>query len=207
MPRRALSEAEREQVRRRILDAAQQLFEADGIKAVSMRAIGARIGLAASALYAYFPAKLDLIHALWHGALVELEGRFRHLSAGESDPVQAVVSMGAAYAEFALEQPVRFRLLFLTSAEKIDGTFIASDQYRTAYFLLRDRVAEAIAQGRLVVTDADLAAQVLWSAIHGVLALAITHTTFPFHPPRLLVETMMRTMLRGLMRTDGDGDR
>jgi len=102
---------------------------------------------------------------------------------------------------------VRFRLLFLTSAQAIDCSFVASDQYRTAYFLLRDRVAEAIAQGRLVVSDADLAAQLLWSAIHGVLALAVTHATFPFQPPRLLVETMMRTMLRGLRRTDGDGDR
>ena len=207
MPRRPLSEAERDLVRRRILDAAQELFDADGIEAVSMRAIGARVGLAASALYAYFPAKLDLIRALWHGALGELESRFRALSEAEPDPVQAVVKLGAAYAEFAMEQPVGFRLLFLTGGETIDADFVASDQSRTAYFLLRDRVAEGIAQGRLIVEDADLAAQILWSAIHGVLALAITHPSFPFHPPALLVETMTRTMLRGLGRGDEHGER
>jgi len=204
MPRRPLTEPERERMRQRILDATEELFDANGVGAVSMRAIGARVGLAASALYAYFPTKLDLIHALWRGAMVEMEGRFRCLSEQEPDPIRAVVLLGRAHAEFALEQPARFRLLFLTSPEKIDAAFVAADHYQSAYQLLRNRIAEAIAQRRLVITDAELAAQTLCSSIYGVLALALTHKTFLTHPTRLLVETVIQTLVRGMVR-GGDG--
>ncbi|MDR3437472.1 TetR/AcrR family transcriptional regulator [Telmatospirillum sp.] len=202
MPRLPLSEPERERVRRRILDAAQDLFDAGGIEAVSMRAIGVRVGLTASALYAYFPAKLDLIRALWQGALVELEHRLRDLSAREPDPMRTLALLGAAYADFALEEPVRFRLLFLTTTDLIGDALGAATESQAVYHLLRDRVAEAIRQGRLLITDADLAAQTVWAAIHGVVSLINTCGDFPFVEPQLLVHTMIQTVLRGMVRDD-----
>lgn len=208
MPRLPLSEQEREQVRQRILSVAQELFDTQGIQAVSMRAIGTRVGLVASALYAYFPAKQDLIRALWQGALDELENRFRDLSAQEPNPLKALVLLARAYTNFALENPVRFRLLFLTSPApgKIDAEFDGLPQTRIAYDLLRDRVAEAIAKGSLRIVDADLASQTLWSAIHGVLALNSACTNFPLHAPQLLAETMLETVLRGMLQENGQGE-
>jgi AcrR family transcriptional regulator len=199
-----LTEPERDAVRQRILDAAQELFDAEGIQAVSMRAIGGRVGLTASALYAYFPAKMDLIRALWRGTLLDLERRLREMSAAESDPIRNLVNLGLAYAEFALAEPVRFRLLFLSTSIS-DLEFESAPETRAAYNLLRERTAEAIAQGRLRITDADLASQTLWSALHGVLTLVNTCGAFPLENPVVLIRTMIDTVLRGLVAGDFEG--
>jgi len=61
------------------------------------------------------------------------------------------------------------------------------------------------AQGRLRFSDADLAAQTLWSAIHGVVALIDACPTFPFLQPRLLIDTMIQTVLRGMILDDVEG--
>ncbi|MEO0035736.1 MAG: hypothetical protein RLZZ501_1759 [Pseudomonadota bacterium] len=208
MPRLPLSEQERDQVRGRILAAARELVERLGADRLSMRAIGARVGLTASALYAYFPAKQDLLRALWQGAIDDLDARFRALSAAEPDPLAALAALARAYAGFALEDPVRFRLLFFTPAPPgaIDDEDGQPPQSRIGYAIARERVVEAIDRGLLRLGDADLVCQTLWSALHGVVALANAPTDFPFQSPWRLVETMIATVLRGLSRAPLPGE-
>lgn len=54
---------ERKTARRRILDAAQELFYREGIRAVGVDAVIARAGVAKMSLYRAFPSKDDLIVA------------------------------------------------------------------------------------------------------------------------------------------------
>jgi AcrR family transcriptional regulator len=188
VPRLPLSEQERDQVRGRILAAARELVERLGADRLSMRAIGARVGLTASALYAYFPAKQDLLRALWQGAIDDLDARFRALSAAEPDPLAALAALARAYAGFALEDPVRFRLLFFTPAPPgaIDDEDGQPPQSRIGYAIARERVVEAIDRGLLRLGDAP--------------------TDFPFQSPWRLVETMIATVLRGLSRAPLPGE-
>lgn len=208
MPRLPLSEQERAQTRARILAAARDLVEKLGVERLSMRAIGAKVGLTASALYAYFPAKQDLLRALWQGAIDDLDACFRALSAAEPDPLAALTTLGRAYAAFALEDPARFRLLFFTLAPPgaIDDETGVPAQTRVGYVIVRERVVEAIERGLLRSDDPDLLSQILWSALHGVVALINAPTDFPFQPPDLLVETMLATVLRGLVRVPPSGE-
>lgn len=198
MPRAPHSEEQREVIRRRILDAAQELFVSSGIEAVSMRALGARVGLTASALYAYFPAKIDLLRGLWWDALDDLHARMARLSASEADPIAAIREIGRAYVAFGLENPARFRVLFMADqgalAEELKAAGITHDAYR----LLRERVAEAIGQGRLRPGDPDLCAQVLWAAAHGAVSLVNSSASFPFVSPALLAATTLDAVLGGL---------
>jgi len=202
MPRPPLSAEDRNRTRGRILAAARDLFETGGAPAVSMRAVGARVGLTASALYAYFPAKDDLIRALWQDSLDQLEARLRALSAAEPDPVRALIALGHAYAAFGLEDPVRFRLLFFaaTPPGAHDLPPDAPPSAHVAYHVLHERVAQAIALGRSRIDDVDLACQTLWASLHGVVALINGCSDFPFLAPDLLVETMIETTLRGMAR-------
>ena len=57
-------ERDREQVRRSILDAAQELFVAEGYRNVSIRKIAEKVEYSPAALYSYFPRKDDLFFAL-----------------------------------------------------------------------------------------------------------------------------------------------
>ena len=55
---------DRETVRRAILDAARELFVAEGFQNVSIRKIAERIEYSPAAIYGYFPSKDDIFFAL-----------------------------------------------------------------------------------------------------------------------------------------------
>src|ERR671933_1945058 len=52
--------------RRRVLDAAQVLFERDGYAATTMAAIAAEAGVALKTVYVGFETKSGVLRALWH---------------------------------------------------------------------------------------------------------------------------------------------
>src|SRR5258707_3304736 len=57
-------ERDRESVHRAILDAARDLFVAEGFQNVSIRKIAERIEYSPAAIYGYFPSKDDIFFAL-----------------------------------------------------------------------------------------------------------------------------------------------
>ena len=57
-------EREREAVARAILDAARELFVAEGYQNVSIRKIAEKIEYSPAAIYGYFPSKDDIFLAL-----------------------------------------------------------------------------------------------------------------------------------------------
>jgi AcrR family transcriptional regulator len=204
MPRPPQSEEQRELVRRRILGAAREVFDHSGIEAVSMRGVGARVGLTASALYAYFPSKIDLLRALWWDALDELHVRMKALSQGAPDPITAIRELAMAYVDFALEDPARFRTLFMAERGELAAELRTAGVIHEAYHLFRQRVAEATGQGQLRLDDPDLGAQMLWAAVHGTLTLPLSSVSFPFRPPPLLAARLLDALLAGLSsRPDG----
>ena len=69
-----------------------------------------------------------------------------------------------------------------------------------AYQVLRQRIAEAIALGRIGVEDPDLVAQLLWTGLHGVLHLTTGGANFPFLAPSQLIPSMIDTLLAGMAR-------
>src|SRR5262249_50233696 len=109
-------ERDREAVRRAILDAARELFVAEGFQNVSIRKIAERIEYSPAAIYGYLPSKDDIFFAL------RAEG-FRLLGAplkggrrdqlATVDPVQRIRSMFWRMYKFSRQQPQYFALMFL----------------------------------------------------------------------------------------------
>jgi len=74
--------------RRRILNAAQELFERDGYGATSMAAIAAAAGVSLKTVYLAFETKSGVLRALWH---LLLRGERDAVPVGEQDWYQAVL--------------------------------------------------------------------------------------------------------------------
>jgi len=198
MPRAPQSEQERNQVQRRILDAAHELFDKAGIEAVSMRALGSRVGLTASALYAYFPGKTQLLRALWRDALAGLLSQLVAISQRESDPMAAIEALLVAYSQFVMENPARFHVMVMLDRQELVADPEDRDLRDATYQVLRRRAADAIEQGRLRFTDPDLVSQILWTGLHGVLDLITSVPNFQFAPSSLLIPSMIDTLLTGV---------
>src|SRR3954467_1907167 len=108
-------ERDREAVRRSILDAARDLFVAEGFENVSIRKIAERIEYSPAAIYGYFPSKDDIFFALaeegFHLLGQPLEGAAaRHAALAPLDRIRA--TFWHLY-EFSCEQPQYFALMFV----------------------------------------------------------------------------------------------
>ena len=106
-------EREKEEVRGRILDAARDLFARDGYEAVTMRKIAEAIEYSPTAIYLHFKDKDALVRELCLVDFDSLAKAFQRI-AREPDPLERLKKSGLAYAEFALEHPNHYRLMFMT---------------------------------------------------------------------------------------------
>src|SRR3979411_716917 len=75
--------------RREILDAAWDLVRADGPGSLAMRDLGARVGMRAQSLYAYFPSKFAIYDAMFAESNRELLRRLTELPPAR-DPVEGL---------------------------------------------------------------------------------------------------------------------
>src|SRR3954452_13842303 len=102
-------ERDREAVRRAILDAARELFTADGYQEVSIRKIAERIEYSPAAIYSYFPSKDDIFYALAEEGF-RLLFSFGGPAPDGADPLEEVRWMFWQYYEFSKRHPEYFAL-------------------------------------------------------------------------------------------------
>lgn len=97
--------------RREILDAAWAIAREEGLSAITMRDLGARVGMRAQSLYGYYPAKNAIYDAMFADAQERLLARIDALPK-DRDPVAALRRLNRAWLTFCTEEPVRYQLLY-----------------------------------------------------------------------------------------------
>jgi len=207
-PSRARREREKADTRRRILEAARELFTIEGYSQTSMRRIADQIGYTATAIYHHFADKDALVNELCindFGALGDALKQMDQLP----DPVSRLRAMGHNYVKFALAHPQQFRFMFLVERPVPAGgeCVVTIDPAENGYGFLQSNVGEALALGlfRPEFTDADLLAQVLWAGVHGLATIHLTtpakqHPWLVLRDPETTARTMFDIYLRGLLR-------
>ena len=194
-------EREREEVRKKILDAARDLFMTEGYERVTMRRIADAIEYSPTAIYLHFEDKDDLVRALCHQDFGRLLAAMEK-EAPPTDPIEWLRQLGRAYARFALENPNHYRFMFM-SPMKPEHKPEPTDPGHQSYEVLRASVARAIESGALRPGDPDTTSQVLWANIHGAVALLITMRPdcWPRPPAKDLVEQTIEAGIRAFAAT------
>lgn len=97
--------------RAEILSAAWELVRSRGIAALSMRDLAAQVGIRAPSLYTYFPSKNDLFDAMYSDGMRQMDEFVRDSPRGKS-PQETLRNRAKAFVGAAVQDPVRFQLLF-----------------------------------------------------------------------------------------------
>ncbi|HKB70255.1 MAG TPA: TetR/AcrR family transcriptional regulator [Thermoanaerobaculia bacterium] len=149
-----------------ILGAARRLVDEEGLRALTMRRLGDRLGVSATALYRHYRNKDEILEELVDAANEVLGGYLRRAASGPS-PEGRLRGTAREYARFALEEPEFYRILFLTTGRpKMD---ILPEESRSANFqILIDRVRACSARA---AADPALVAISLWAHWHGLVAM------------------------------------
>ncbi len=155
-------------IKSRIVAAARGLYFERGPDAVTMRAVGERVGVTATALYRHFADKDTLLRAVvGEGSRLLGSHLFRALEA--PTPLARLRAAADAYLDFALAQPQAYRALY-DAPQEDEASPLARQQGAVRRFL-RDRVREAMDAGALAEGDPDGVALTLWSLLHGLATL------------------------------------
>ena len=104
----------RDLTRRRILDAAWELAREQGLPGLTMRDLGARVGMRAQSLYSYFPSKHAIYDAMFAQGNRALLDRYAEVDADDprrTDPDAWLCLLNRIWLEFCAEDPVRHQLL------------------------------------------------------------------------------------------------
>lgn len=202
---------ERAETRQRILDAAREMFVRHGYEATTMRAIADRIEYTATAIYHHFRNKDDLMMELASTDFRALAAAFQRIGEIE-DPLERLRRVGEAYVDFALEHPMQYQLMFMTSHPLMNVKGITrGDPSQDAYAFLRQVAASVIASGRLrpEFQDPEELAQMCWASLHGLLALHISKHNpkqdsadwIEWRDARTTAARMSEALMRGLVRS------
>jgi AcrR family transcriptional regulator len=202
---------EKDEVRGKILDAARELFVAEGYEAVTMRKIAERIEYSPTAIYLYFRDKKAVMEAICDLDFLSLAKRFRRI-AETSDPIERLRAAGFAYADFAMKHPNHYRLMFMTPHPPHDpetSEIDVGNRDEDAYAFVRWTASQAIAQGRIreELADPDLLAQMVWAAIHGWVSLRMTKCNeawVDWRPTKRSIEAMVEMTIRGVVKSAAD---
>lgn len=194
-------ERERENLRQVIIDAAREIFVAEGYDALSMRKVAERIEYSPTTIYLYFKDKTELIREVCEEAFTRLGEAIAQSRKTGISPLDNLRKGLYAYIEFGLSHPHHYEVAFISPKEKS----FKSDDYRfdgsagdRAFSMLSASVAECMEAGELRRGDVATMAQTLWAAIHGVTSLLIMHDKFPFVDRKELIESVVETQIKGL---------
>jgi AcrR family transcriptional regulator len=160
-------------LRRALLDAALATIGSDGVEGLTLREIGARVGVSRSALYRHFADKRALL------AAVATEGfrtlRRELIAAWEAGGRgrAGFDAMGVAYVRFGVASPAHYRAMFggFVDAKGTDAEL--DTEAAGAFQALVDALAALQRDGLVRGDDTLTMARFVWATVHGVAMLGI----------------------------------
>lgn len=150
-------------VRQRLLDAAIALLDAEGVDAVTIRAVARRAGVSHGAPRRYFPTRAQLLATLAQVGFTDLVWRLDALDS-DGEPGGRLLEAASAYVEFARERPSLFELMARHDLLQASGIGLS----QTSLAALA-RWHDLVRAARPDATRHDTLA--VFAAVHGVAAL------------------------------------
>jgi AcrR family transcriptional regulator len=189
--------------RQEILEAAERIFVAEGYEGATIRKIADEVGVSSTALYMHFRDKDEILHEICFAAMKALLDQNSEIAARPDDSVTRLRLMLEAYARMGLEHPNAYHLVYCSTprAAAAASTMRAATAELSSecYARYSGVVREIAAEGRLRIGDADCAAQALWAACHGLVALMITRPNVDWAPAEELISVTVEGLLHGLV--------
>ena len=161
---------------RALVDTAVRMIREEGVQALTLRGVGARLGVSRTALYRHFDDKQALLARVAAEGFKRFHDALAAAAAGaaarRADPMPA---MAAAYIQFARANPSHYQTMF--SGVLGDEPRPADlERYGEAAFnVLLDAIRRGQAQGRIRRGDPVELAEITWALSHGLATLGMAH--------------------------------
>lgn len=160
-------------LRRALLDEALATIHADGVAALTLREIGARVGVSRTALYRHFADKRALLAAVATEGFRTLREQLVTAWEAGGRGREAFDAMGVAYVRFAVANPSYYRVMFGGLVDRTAPGPELDAEAAGAFQALVDALATLQRDGVVRGDDTVTVARFVWAVVHGVAMLAI----------------------------------
>ena len=186
-----------QQLRELILDAAQEIIDAQGLTGLSAREIARRIGYSPGTIYNMFDNLDDVVLHVEARVLDALDQRLADIQQGAAEG--RVARIAHAYLAFTQEKPRLWNLLF--EHHMPPGSELPAWYQQKLEGLMR-HVEQALAAHFPADGDGDLrrASRVLWAGVHGITSLSTADklSVVTTETAGRLIDDLVGTYLAGL---------
>lgn len=181
------------EVERELLAAAEAVLVREGPGGLTVRAVAAEAGIAPMNVYNRLGGKDGLVDAL----LIKGFDRLRAaIEAGqEPDMLVRLRACGMRYRAFALANAHFYAIMFEDAIPRERDSAEVEEHAAACFGALVRTVELASAAGAISAPDPFEAAQQIWSAVHGAVALELKGLVLTADPEasyRALIETIIR---------------
>jgi AcrR family transcriptional regulator len=191
--------------RAEILEAAKELFLAEGFNRVTTRALAERAGLSQTGLYLYFRTKEEILRAIHDETHEALRIEFDRIAAKPVSAEARLRGLMRSYIDYGLSHPADYQLTFTVGpdalapiAKDFSRPFAEQEPAARNFLRFRDHLATLAADGVLGSHDPMLVAQLLWFAGHGAVSLLISRRQFPWLDRGVLIDSLEEIFIAGL---------
>jgi AcrR family transcriptional regulator len=189
----------REELRQRLLDAAERHIEGQGLAGLKAREVAAEAGVALGSIYNAFE-NLDLLVLHVNArTLARLDEALREMAPDSLDPADRMIALARGYVRFALANRRLWAALF---DHRLPEGVEVPEWHREAHVRIMQLIATPLARLRpdLTVEQLGLRARTLFAAVHGVVHLSLTGQ-FVGTPQEALeaeVVALVESLVRGI---------
>jgi AcrR family transcriptional regulator len=185
--------------RERILATARRLYNARGLAGVTVRAVEKKANVTAPTIYWHFGSMDGLVREVVDDAFTRLLAVLSAAPQGRN-PVDRLFGLARAYRDFALDHSQLYHTMFF-AADPTRAVMRGTRQTvgRQTFEMLESCVAACIADGLIAKADARSTAVMIWSLVHGLVALQIADRVGLERPDfDRLFDRSLTTLVRGL---------
>ncbi len=159
-------------LRERILECALDLYLEHGLKGISMRHVGDKLRVSATAIYRHYRNKEDLVHNVI-GEAVKVFGGYLFPALSAKTPEERYLKGCEAYLDFALEKSKYYDVIFIVPSQ-LGKEGLPEELHRQSmatFQFLVDRVQECMESGFFQKDDAFSVAMTIWAHGHGLVSI------------------------------------
>ncbi len=180
-----------------VLDAAMALLRDGGAEALSMRRLAQDLGVSTQVVYSRVGGKPDVARALHDRGFHALRDKVVELDA-VTDTHEAVHAVAQHYFDHAVEDPMRFELMFGTPVKEFvrdaDAHAVAVECFAASWVAAVRRYLDARDPDRERGTAVRLAWR-LWTTVHGVTTVHLAGHDVPDADPEAELHAMVDVLL------------
>ncbi len=195
--------------RRRILEAAREIFFRDGFMTANLDEVAQGAGVAKGTLYRYFDSKAELyVAVLVHDGEI-FERKLRESLDPGLGPIEQIRRTGRFYFEHWMRHRDYFQIFWAIQNQSVIGELPAgvveeiTRLWESCLKILADTVGQGVRRGELVACDPWEVANILWTLANGLIQTedSAIHRRLRRRPLDQTFADAIDLVLRGLSAT------